>query len=227
MDWLTAEKNGGKHPLLLESIKLAFFGIAFGYIEGSVVHYLRLHFYPHGFSIFPVILDLNTLLVESGREMATLVVLLIVALLTKGPAFRRLANFVFIFAIWDISYYASLFIFEGWPKTLLDWDVLFLIPVPWYAPVIAPVTISFLGIIIAIAIRMLFKKQSKVICGGMTAVLFFCALISWFISFIINPVSGRFQEHYEWFLFCFGILFSLSGVIYLIYLNSKIAKSDR
>ena len=27
----------------------------------------------------------------------------------------------------------------GWPETVLDWDILFLLPLPWWGPVIAPV----------------------------------------------------------------------------------------
>src|SRR5262249_17578275 len=34
----------------------------------------------------------------------------------------------------------------GWPHSLLDWDVLFLLPLPWWGPVIAPVSIALLMI---------------------------------------------------------------------------------
>src|SRR5262249_44174413 len=34
-----------------------------------------------------------------------------------------------------------------WPRSLNDWDVLFLIPLPWWGPVIAPVSIAFLMIL--------------------------------------------------------------------------------
>jgi hypothetical protein len=36
---------------------------------------------------------------------------------------------------------------SGWPASLLDWDVLFLIPLPWWGPVLAPVLISLLLIL--------------------------------------------------------------------------------
>jgi hypothetical protein len=35
----------------------------------------------------------------------------------------------------------------GWPRTLLDWDVLFLLPLPWWGPVLAPVSIALLMIV--------------------------------------------------------------------------------
>ena len=40
------------------------------------------------------------------------------------------------FGIWDIFYYVFLKIIYDWPKSLFDWDILFLIPLPWWGPVI-------------------------------------------------------------------------------------------
>lgn len=54
----------------------------------------------------------------------------------------RLGHFVFAFGLWDIAYYGWLALFEGWPQSPLDWDVLFLIPVPWWGPVLAPTLIA-------------------------------------------------------------------------------------
>ena len=34
----------------------------------------------------------------------------------------------------------------GWPHSLLDWDILFLLPLPWWGPVLAPVLIALLMI---------------------------------------------------------------------------------
>jgi predicted metal-binding membrane protein len=34
----------------------------------------------------------------------------------------------------------------GWPHSLLDWDLLFLLPLPWWGPVLAPVLIALLMI---------------------------------------------------------------------------------
>jgi len=49
--------------------------------------------------------------------------------------------------VWDIFYYVFLKIICGWPHSLLDWDVLFLLPLPWWGPVLAPVLISLLMIL--------------------------------------------------------------------------------
>ena len=36
---------------------------------------------------------------------------------------------------------------SGWPGSLFDWDVLFLLPVPWWGPVLAPMCIAVLMIV--------------------------------------------------------------------------------
>ena len=51
------------------------------------------------------------------------------------------------FGAWDIFYYVFLRLMSGWPKTLLDWDILFLLPLPWWGPVLAPVSIALVMIL--------------------------------------------------------------------------------
>ena len=44
----------------------------------------------------------------------------------------------------------------NWPTTIFDWDILFLIPWPWIAPVFAPVAMSVVMIFCAILV---FRRQ--------------------------------------------------------------------
>ncbi len=60
---------------------------------------------------------------------------------------RRIGYTAIAFGVWDISYYVFLKMMCGWPHSLLDWDVLFLLPLPWWGPVLAPVLISLLMIL--------------------------------------------------------------------------------
>jgi len=48
--------------------------------------------------------------------------------------------------VWDILYYVFLKIIVDWPRSLWDWDILFLLPLPWWGPVIAPMLIAALMI---------------------------------------------------------------------------------
>ena len=51
------------------------------------------------------------------------------------------------FGAWDIFYYIFLRLISGWPRTLRDWDILFLLPLPWWGPVLAPVSIALVMIL--------------------------------------------------------------------------------
>jgi hypothetical protein len=84
---------------------------------------------------------------EIAREVATLVMLGAMAWLAGRNWRARLGYFLVAFGVWDIFYYVVLAPMSGWPRSLLDWDVLFLIPLPWWGPVLAPVCIAALMII--------------------------------------------------------------------------------
>lgn len=140
---------------------LLLFGTAFGYLEAAVVSYLRilheparLQIYPHraASELFPLLTleqvraagreQRQTLYVEIGREAATMVMLAAIALAVSRNARQWTAAFAIVFGIWDIVFYAGLKLILDWPASLLTWDILFLIPVTWVGPVVAPVLVS-------------------------------------------------------------------------------------
>jgi hypothetical protein len=121
-------------------------------LEGAVVVYLRALYYPDEFTVGFKLIDESILLVEFAREAATLVMLISVGYIAGKNLNERIGWFLMNFAIWDISYYAWLKAFIGWPLTLLDWDILFLIPVTWIGPVAAPLICSLMMIVLSIAL---------------------------------------------------------------------------
>lgn len=128
------------------------------YVESSVVAYLRFLYYPEGFVVEGVraVAEIapTVLRIELGRELATLAMLAAVAsLAARGCWWERLAYFMWAFAVWDIFYYLWLYVLLRWPDDLMTLDVLFLIPRPWVAPVLLPVTVS--GIMMASAAAIL------------------------------------------------------------------------
>lgn len=128
---------------------LTLFSIAMGLLEAVVVVYLRLVFYQHGFSFPLVMLPNQVYRAELLREAATLIMLGCVSVLAGKRFNERLAYFLLTFAVWDIFYYVSLKALLDWPATILDWDILFLIPVTWIGPVLAPVICSFTMLLMA------------------------------------------------------------------------------
>jgi hypothetical protein len=85
--------------------------------------------------------------VELWREAATLVMLATLGLIA-GRTWRQRAGYAAMaFGAWDIFYYVFLRLISGWPRTLLDWDILFLLPLPWWGPVLAPVSVALVMIL--------------------------------------------------------------------------------
>lgn len=115
-------------------VLLAAFAAAMAFAEAAVVVYLRTLI--GAGPLFPM-KDLPPLLlsVEIGREVATLVMIVSVAVLSVRGGARRMGAFLFVFSVWDVLYYAWLRIAIGWPAGVRDWDILFLIPLPWIGPV--------------------------------------------------------------------------------------------
>jgi hypothetical protein len=123
------------------------FAIAMGWVESAVVFYLRTmvdRIEPYQARPLPLIGSLGS--VELVREAATLVMLLAVGMLAGRTWRCRFGYAAIAFGVWDIFYYVFLKVICGWPHSLFDWDILFLLPLPWWGPVLAPVSISLLMI---------------------------------------------------------------------------------
>jgi hypothetical protein len=129
-----------------------------GYLEAVVVVYLRRLYYPGGFQ-FPLVDSIAPVLgIEIAREAATLLMILSVAFLGARGGWDRFSGFAFVMGTWDLAYYVSLRITTGWPASLATWDLLFLIPVSWVAPVWAPALIAALLIAVSFIIWRLLQS---------------------------------------------------------------------
>ena len=141
---------------------VTFFAIGMAFVESSVVIYLRELYYPGGFD-FPLrVIDSHIAITEFLREAATLVMLLGVAVLASKKKAEIPAWFIYTCAIWDIFYYVFLKAILNWPASLLTWDLLFLIPLIWTGPVVAPMINSITMIILALVILHFSRKGYRV-----------------------------------------------------------------
>src|SRR5690349_1048470 len=138
------------HHLRRSLLWLTLFSIAMGFLESAVVIYLRALYYPHGFE-FPLVLMPNTMAgVELLREAATIVMLVSIGIIAGRNTAQRFSFFIYSFAVWDIFYYIFLKVFVDWPPSFFTWDILFIIPVPWVGPVLAPCIISLTMIVLTL-----------------------------------------------------------------------------
>ncbi len=139
----TTPANGRRLRLLLW---LGLYALAMALVEAAIVVHLRHLYYPlDPRQLFPLaLLSHADLALELARELATVVMIVAVAILAERGWVRRFAAFVFVFGLWDLGYYAWLKLFLNWPHTWLEWDVLFLIPWPWFGPWLAAALIAAL-----------------------------------------------------------------------------------
>src|SRR5216683_2501345 len=127
---------------------VVLFAIAMAWVEAAVVLYLRTltnRIEPYQPNPLPEFEALD--LPEMVREGATLIMVLTVGWLAGRRPRTRVAYAAVAFGVWDIFYYVFLRLLTGWPHSLRDWDILFLLPLPWWGPVLAPVSIALLMIL--------------------------------------------------------------------------------
>ena len=208
--------------LMKQALVVAFYALAMAYLESAVVVYLQRALSMTPSTLFPL-RDQATLgglmSIEVGREVATILMLASLGWLAGRTSLERLAWTSVAFGIWDIGYYFWLWVFIGWPSSLGTTDLLFLIPVPWVAPVLAPVLVSlallFFGLIVAGRIR---RNRSFVpgpkhwlllIVGGLVVILSFTLDAG-------NIRNGGMPSSFAWPVFAVGMVMASLGAVALL-----------
>src|SRR3954468_21226333 len=114
-------------------ILVATFAVAMAWVEAACVYDLRVlvdRIEPYQSNPLPITGALGG--IELVREAATLVMLAAVGGLAGRTRRARFAYAAIAFGIWDIFYYVWLKVMCDWPTSLFDWDILFLLPLPWW-----------------------------------------------------------------------------------------------
>jgi hypothetical protein len=197
---------------------LIAFALAMGYLEATVVVYLRAIYYPEGFD-FPVrIIGLHHAAVEIGREAATIVMLLSVAFIAEATRRGRFACFIILFGVWDLAYYLFLWVTLSWPENLLTWDILFLIPFIWAGPVVAPMLVSLLLVATGLLYYTHRDASERITVSAYEWGVAIAGGVVVFLSFVLNhgPVySGEIPVRFPWEVFTVGMAMAvvvLAGV---------------
>jgi hypothetical protein len=216
-------------------LALVLFGVSFAYVEAAVVVYLRAVLEPVRHTMlhqedddgtFPLLTMqqlreagpqyAHCLTTEAARELATLVMLASAGLAVARNFRQWLAGFMVAFGVWDIFYYVFLRALIDWPPSLMTWDILFLVPVPWVGPVIAPVIVAVSMIAAGAAIlwreadghRIEFSKShwAMIFGGGLIVIVAFC----WDSR---HTSAGGLPNPFNWPLFAIGELIGIAGFL--------------
>jgi hypothetical protein len=214
-------------------VGLFLFGISFGYVEAAVVIYLRALYEPLRQRLTPgrapgdlfPLLDRDRMVAEAPetarllnveviREAATIVMLAAAAMLVTGDRGLWLPAFAVVFGVWDVCFYLFLKLWIAWPASLLTGDILFLLPVPWVGPVLAPVIVSFTIVgcgLVALSRPVDIRPRHWIglILGGALVILSF----TWDFR---NVLAGNLPRPFAWWLFLLGELVSLGAFLHAV-----------
>jgi hypothetical protein len=153
------------------------------------------------------------------REAATLVIILVPAYLASGFGIIRALVYLLAFGTWDLAYYAFLRLFIGWPANLLTYDILFLIPRPWVAPVICPVAVAAALVVGSSAYLWQARNRMLRLPGPVQAALLalgaalMMAAFFWETEYYVN---GGLPPRFAWQLFVPGYLLALVGGVFVL-----------
>ncbi|MCF8372981.1 MAG: hypothetical protein K9H64_15275 [Bacteroidales bacterium] len=235
-----------KAVILKYILWVTLFAIAMAFLESAVVVYLRELYYPGGFQFPLKVIGKHIAIVEILREAATMIMLLSIAVLVGKSLIERFAWFIFSFAVWDIFYYVFLYLLVDWPQSLLEWDILFLIPVTWVGPVIAPVINSIMMIALAILLLFFSEKNKKTRVGWIPWMLLIVGSVVVIVSYTIDYVdymqewfslkelffpdntnqilekaTQYIPRKFNWFIYGIGVFMHLVAIISIYQKNSK------
>jgi len=211
---------------------VALFATAMAWVESAVVYYLRTmvdRIDPHQPNPLPLIGGLGP--VELVREAATMVMLLMVGILAGRTWRSRWGYAAIAFGIWDIFYYVFLKAMCGWPHSVLDWDILFLLPMPWWGPVLAPVLIALLMIIWGtLACSEQALKGAISSAWGVWAISFTGMLLGLYVFMSdalrvynqgMDAVRNVLPMHFNWPLFSLALLFISAPILRILWIRTK------
>ncbi len=203
------------------------FSTAFAWVESSVVVYLRTIYFKDGFN-FPLFIQwegarqvIDPLVrIEFGREIATIVMLISIGWVAGKNRFQRFSYFMISFGVWDIFYYIWLYVMVGWPESLMTWDLLFYVPVPWVGPVITPVLIALTMVVAGTLIiyfdetgrPVLWRRHDMIIelFFGLLMIIAFCWDWKNIIQVPGDPLRTGIPNPFAWWLYLPALILSIS-----------------
>ncbi|MBN1954589.1 MAG: hypothetical protein JW900_06010 [Anaerolineae bacterium] len=173
---------------------VSIYAIAMALLEAVVVAYIR--------ALIDVTADRVSLgpyvTMEVWREAATIAMLVAVGWLAGRRWSDRWAYGMFAFGLWDVFYYFWLRVLIGWPETLLDWDILFLIPLRWWGPVLAPLLIAALVCVTAVLVVLrLERRRSLGITPARIGTLAAGSLLALYV-FMSDAIHALLQGRPDW-----------------------------
>lgn len=217
---------------------VAVYATAMAWVEAAVVFYLRImidRVIPYQANPLPNTVGLGQ--IELVRELSTLIMLFTVGMLAGKTWRSRLAYSITSFGIWDLLYYVFLSLMSGWPHSIFDWDILFLIPLPWWGPVLAPVSIAVL--MIAGGSLVIYSEGSQKVVGpgrlawGFSFLGILLALYVFMADAIgaviggVGAVRSVLPAWFNWPLFVLALTLMASPILDILLKSWELASTEK
>lgn len=209
--------------------------LAFGVVEGAVAVYLReIYVRDAGLGLTSRLPDLEVALVslpepllalEIAREAFTIVLLAAVGWLAGRRLADRAGAFLLSFGVWDLVYYVVIWLFTGWPMRPGAWDILFLIPIPWVAPVWAPAFVAI--VFIVFGSYLFFTPDLRRSYGVTDAAVLLAATLLTLASFLVESQAAavhRVPERFSSWLYWPGVAL---GIFWFVRYEHAAAQRSR
>jgi len=234
-----------KHMFNIQLWWVLLFALSMAFFESAMVVYLREIYYPGGFAFPLKIIEGHIVVTELLREAFSLLMIVSVAVLAGKTALQRFGYFLMIFAVWDIFYYVFLKLLLDWPASLLTQDVLFLIPLTWTGPVIAPVINSLMMLVLgwvlvsAVMVRRhaVVKPLAWVLLIGGSVLVMMAYMQEYMVhmtgqfslwELFTTPKAPALMEkaavfvpnNFPWWLYLLGIAMHLAAIVLTVRQNS-------
>ncbi|MCX6256333.1 MAG: hypothetical protein NTW49_00285 [Bacteroidia bacterium] len=225
---------------------ITVFAVAMGFLESAVVVYLRQLYYPEGFGFPLKIISGRIAFTELLREIATIFMLIAAGALAGKNFTEKFAWFIYSFALWDIFYYVFLKLLLNWPESFLSWDILFLVPVIWVGPVLAPVINSMIMIALAMFLLYFCSRCGNARISGSAWVLLITGSLIILVSYtedymqfllkhfsfpeiifpsdkhsVIDLAKNYIPGSFHWPVFSTGVVLHIFAILLIIKINHE------
>jgi len=200
------------------------FAATMGFFEAAVVVYLRRLWELGEIQVAPASLSNVLIRTELLREAASLGMIASVAWLAGRRGVERFAHAAVIFGTWDLLYYVYLRLLIGWPASLLDWDVLFLIPKTWVGPVLAAVLVSAALVAggVYLALREDGPRPVTIAPPAWVAGVIGGSIV--IVSFLMPEAPRSLTDQpagFSWTIFLAGLGIGLAGFAHILWASSR------